>query len=126
MSKLRRMTSAYESGKIPEIQVHHRLRIAREWAGLEQSELADRIGISRQSVSKAESGKTEPRRITLNAWALATGVPVSWLRNGETPGTDGPGGDGDGGVTPPTPNADKSSSRDSAGQAIIVPLVVAA
>lgn len=120
------MTSAYESGKIPEIQVHHRLRIAREWAGLEQSELADLIGISRQSVSKAESGKTEPRRITLNAWALATGVPVSWLRNGEAPGTNGPEGDGDGGATPPTPNADKWSSCDSAGDANVVQLVAAA
>ncbi|QDH92483.1 immunity repressor [Gordonia phage Dmitri] len=106
--------------------MHHRLRIAREWAGLEQSELADLIGISRQSVSKAESGKTEPRRITLNAWALATGVPVSWLRNGEAPGNNGPEGDGDGGATPPTPNADKCCSRDSAAQAVVVPLVAAA
>jgi len=51
--------------------VHHRLRIAREWAGLEQGELADRIGISRQSVGSAERGRSHPRRITLNAWALA-------------------------------------------------------
>ena len=71
------MTSAYEHGQVPEIQVHHRLRIAREWAQLEQTDLAERIGISRQSVSKAESGKAHPRRITLNAWALATGVPAT-------------------------------------------------
>lgn len=35
------MTSAYETGQVPPIQVHHRLRIAREWAGLEQGELAE-------------------------------------------------------------------------------------
>lgn len=88
------MTSAYESGRVPEIQVHHRLRIAREWADLEQATLADRMGISRQSVSNAESGRTKPRKITLNAWALATGVPVSWLQNGETPAGPGEGPDG--------------------------------
>lgn len=94
MSKLRHMTSAYESGNVPEIQVHHRLRIAREFAHLEQQQLADRIGISRNSVSSAELGRTKPRKITLNAWALATGVPVTWLITGQTPGRpgDGPGG----------------------------------
>lgn len=62
------MTSAYETGQVPQIQVHHRLRIAREWANLEQAELAERMGISRTSVSAAEKGHTSPRRITLNAW----------------------------------------------------------
>jgi len=65
MSKLQHMT--YERGLIPPIQVHHRLRIAREWANLEQGELAERIGISRNSVSAAERGVTRPRKITLNA-----------------------------------------------------------
>ena len=87
------MTSAYESGRVPEIQVHHLLRIAREFAGLEQSELAERIGISRTSVCSAEKGRTHPRRITLNAWALATGVPVTWIITGEGPPSDD-GGDG--------------------------------
>ncbi len=82
MSKVGRMTSAYESGSIPQIQVHHRLRIAREWANLEQAELADRMGVSRQSIGSAENGRTKPRRITLNAWALACGVPVQWLIDG--------------------------------------------
>lgn len=89
MSKLQHMTSAYERGQIPPIQVHHRLRIAREWANLEQGELAERIGISRNSVSAAERGVTRPRKITINAWALATGVPASWLRTGEVPPDNG-------------------------------------
>lgn len=41
------MTTAYDLGEVPEILVRHRLRIARESAGLEQSELAEMIGISR-------------------------------------------------------------------------------
>ncbi|MGP3708535.1 helix-turn-helix domain-containing protein, partial [Gordonia paraffinivorans] len=92
------MTSAYEAGRIPEIGVHHRLRIARETAKLSQQELADAIGISRQSVSNTESGSSKPRKITLNAWALATGVPVSWLEKGETPA--GPNGPDEGGGCP--------------------------
>jgi transcriptional regulator with XRE-family HTH domain len=59
-----------------------RLRKAREHAGMQQQELADRIGISRNSVGNYEAGRTAPRRIVLNAWALATGVPMSWLETG--------------------------------------------
>jgi DNA-binding XRE family transcriptional regulator len=86
------MTSAYDAGTPPEIKVRHRLRIAREEASLEQGELADLIGVSRQSISAAESGKSEPRKITLNAWALATGVPVKWLETGFTTHHPKPGG----------------------------------
>ncbi|OZF00870.1 DNA-binding protein [Rhodococcus sp. 15-1154-1] len=85
------MTTAYESGKVPEIQVHHRLRIAREAVELEQSELADRMGVSRNTIGNAEKGRTRPRKILLNAWALACGVPVGWLETGnaESPRPDG-------------------------------------
>jgi transcriptional regulator with XRE-family HTH domain len=76
------MTTAYESGTEPPILVHHRLRIAREYAGLEQEELARLIGISRTTVGNAEKARVKPRRITLNAWALACGVPVGWIING--------------------------------------------
>lgn len=76
------MTSAYESGNEPPILVQHRLRIAREFAGLEQEELAELIGVSRNTVGNAEKGRGKPRKITLNAWALACGVPVSWIEKG--------------------------------------------
>lgn len=79
------MTSAYEGGAVPEIQVRHRLRIAREYAGLEQEQLADMIGVSRTTISNAEKGRGAPRKITLNAWALACGVPVSWIITGYGP-----------------------------------------
>lgn len=91
------MTSAYDTGKIPPIELRHRLRIAREAAGLEQSELAELIGAGRNTVSRTESGKSEPRRLLINAWALCTGVPVSWLLTGDAPAD--PGGDDGGGVT---------------------------
>ena len=87
------MTTAYDNGKVPDIVLRHRLMIARIETGMSQDALAQLIGVSRQTVSNAESGTTVPRRIVVNAWALATGVPVSWLLNGETPaGPDGPDG----------------------------------
>ncbi|MBU8832459.1 helix-turn-helix transcriptional regulator [Mycolicibacterium goodii] len=85
------MTTAYESGNVPQIEVRHRLRIAREYAGLEQKELAGIIGVSRTTVSNAEAGSVKPRRITVNAWALACGVPASWILTGSV---TGPGGGG--------------------------------
>lgn len=79
------MTSAYDQGHVPTIEVRHRLRIAREFAGLDQDQLADRAELTRSTVSNAENGKGEPRRSTINAWAMACGVPVSWIRTGEHP-----------------------------------------
>ena len=49
------MTSAYEQGTIPRIEIHHRLRIAREYAGYDQEQLAKVIGISRNTVGNAEN-----------------------------------------------------------------------
>lgn len=79
------MTTAYEAGKIPEIQMRHRMRIAREAANLEQGDLAQLMGVSRTTVSNTEKGRSVPQRVVVNAWALATGTPVSWLMNGTTP-----------------------------------------
>ena len=88
------MTSAYEGGSVPQIQVRHRLRIAREYAGLEQEQLAEIIGVSRTTISNAENGRGTPRKITLNAWALACCVPVSWLTTGDPPRSPPDGGGG--------------------------------
>lgn len=98
------MTTAYDMGNVPPIEVKHRLLIAREYAGLEQIELAELIGVSRNTIGNMEKGKGKPRQITLNAWALATGVPVKWIVNGESPSPSD-----DGGVTQPAPTSDKSS-----------------
>lgn len=84
------MTSAYNQGQVPEIQVKHRLRIAREYAGLDQGQLAELIGVSRNTISNAETGSVVARKIVVNAWALACGVPVDWIWTGEGPAT-GPG-----------------------------------
>lgn len=68
---------------IPRWTFADRLRKAREDAGYRQAELAERIGISTRSVGKYESGAADPRRPTILSWAIATGVPVEWLTEGQ-------------------------------------------
>ncbi|NAZ17900.1 helix-turn-helix domain-containing protein, partial [Glutamicibacter soli] len=90
-------TQPHGPGSIPEIQLHHRLRIAREFAGFDQVEFAAKTGISRATISAAENGHRRPIRSTVKLWALATGVNTIWLETGNIPaGNDG--GDGDGGM----------------------------
>jgi len=88
------VTSAYEQGTIPLIEVRHRLRIAREAAGMDQETLAGAIGVSRNTISNIEKGnlKQQARKIVINAWALACGVPVGWILTGDNgpPGPDDP------------------------------------
>ena len=95
------MTSAYDQGSRPRIELRHRLRIAREYAGLEQEQLAERMEVGRSTISNAELGKGTPRPTTVNAWALACGVQASWIK-GDTPDGDPDGPDGGGQVDPGT------------------------
>lgn len=80
---MRVVTTLYEGGHAPRITQRHRLRIAREEAGYDQHQLAEAIGVSRNTINNAEKGRVEPRRIVLNAWAMACGVPVSWIITGQ-------------------------------------------
>lgn len=70
-----------DAGRVPEWTVADRLRKARESAGLEQRQLADRAGISRATISAAENG-SRPARATMRLWAMACGVPLSWIETG--------------------------------------------
>lgn len=79
------MTTLTVAGRVPEWTLGDRLRKAREAAGLSQTELADLAGISRRSISKYESDDARPKRPQLIAWAMATGVPLSWLQDGDAP-----------------------------------------
>ena len=84
------MTSAYDQGRIPDFEMRHRLQLAREFAGYDRDQLATAMEVSRNSVYNAETGRTMPRKILLNAWAMACGVPVTWIITGQSP-ADHPG-----------------------------------
>lgn len=49
---------------------------ARSAAGLTQAQLAERAGLSRMAVQKAESGNTDPRLSTLQVMARALGMEL--------------------------------------------------
>lgn len=54
-------------------------------------EFAEALGVSHGTVTNAETDARAVRRITLNAWAHLTGVPVEWLETGSAPSAPDPG-----------------------------------
>lgn len=62
-----------------------RLRKAREATGLDQTEFAKLIGVSRGTVSNYERGVDSYKRPVLLAWAADTGVTVDWFMTGLEP-----------------------------------------
>ena len=56
----------------------------RRKAGLSQEALAEKIGVSRQAVSKWETGEATPELSTLVALAKEFGVSTDWLLSEET------------------------------------------
>ena len=59
-----------------------RIRFARKWAGLNQDEVASRMGLSRASVSNWELGQGIKRE-NLVGFAKIVGVSAEWLMTGE-------------------------------------------
>ncbi|MCQ4120419.1 helix-turn-helix transcriptional regulator [Rhodococcus tibetensis] len=84
------MTTSYGVGRVPAIDLPIRLRVARESAEMSQADLAKAIGASRATIANYEQRKT-PKRSTVMAWAMATGVDARWLLTGEAPSPDGDG-----------------------------------
>ena len=65
------------------IQTANRLCELRKAAGLSQEELADRLGVSRQAVSKWERGESSPDTDNLIELAKIYGVTIDELINGD-------------------------------------------
>jgi transcriptional regulator with XRE-family HTH domain len=63
-------------------QMGERIRFARKWAGLNQDEVATRMGLSRASISNWELGQGIKRR-NLVSFAQVAGVSAGWLMTGE-------------------------------------------
>lgn len=63
------------------------MRVARAERNLSQTELADAVGVSRQTISSIETGQYVPSALLAFRLAAAIGVPVDqlfWLE-GERP-----------------------------------------
>lgn len=81
-------------GIVPTLTAAQRLMIARMHVGLTQGEMAERLGVTTATVQRTESGHTRPRRTTVMAWSMATGVNLRWLETGEAPPSGGDDGAG--------------------------------
>lgn len=89
------MSQAHTSeakGGVPTFQQRHRLALALEYAGVDRDEIADVLGVHRNTVGNYLRGDTEPGRAVLRVWAMRCGVPYVWITTGETPrdNPDGP------------------------------------
>lgn len=62
--------------------IGERIRLARKDAGLNQAELALKVGVSQPSVANWESGVHDPRRLMLGKIADALKVSPEWLASG--------------------------------------------
>lgn len=61
------------------MKLSEKILYCRKRAGLSQEALAARLGLSRQSVSKWETGESQPETAKLAALSAALGVSVDWL-----------------------------------------------
>ncbi|MEM6914804.1 MAG: helix-turn-helix domain-containing protein [Pseudomonadota bacterium] len=67
-----------------------RLTGARDAAGLNQSELAKRLGVKVKTIRAWENDQSEPRANKLQMLAGLLGVSIMWLLAGEGEGLDSP------------------------------------
>ena len=63
--------------------LREKLIVSRDRAGLSQMELANQLGVSRQAVSRWESGDTTPSVDKLKTLARIYGVSLDWLLKGQ-------------------------------------------
>ena len=67
------------------MKLHEKIYYCRKRAGLSKEELSGRVGVSRQAVSKWETGESVPETGKLAALAAALGVTVDWLLSEDEP-----------------------------------------
>ncbi len=65
------------------MKLHEKIYFCRKEAGLSQDALAERLGVSRQAISKWENGEAVPETMKLPILAKQFGVTVDWLLSEE-------------------------------------------
>ena len=68
-----------------EFDLADRMRRALKVSGLNVQEMADYLGVARNTVSTWINGHITPSLQTLRLWAIKTDVPLEWLRTGKIP-----------------------------------------
>ena len=83
------------------MKLSEKICYCRKKAGLSQEALAERIGVSRQAISKWETGEATPEVSKLPLLAQVFHVSLDWLLSEEEPAEEP--GPQPGGYRPPTP-----------------------
>ena len=65
------------------MELHERIAFVRKAAGLTQEQLGEKLGVTRQAVSKWESGRGYPNLDSLKAIAKFFGITIDALLSGE-------------------------------------------
>lgn len=67
---------------VPEWDLADRMRKALRTSGISVGEMADYLGVGRNTVSTWINGRIAPSRQTLRLWAIRCGVSYEWLVGG--------------------------------------------
>lgn len=76
-------THPAESAIVPEWDFADRMAKALRVSGYSVQDVADRLGVNRDTISRWINGRNKPGRPALMAWAAVTGVDLGWLETGE-------------------------------------------
>jgi transcriptional regulator with XRE-family HTH domain len=76
------MTTEPAPAGVPEFDLADRMRKALRTSGVGVQEIADYLGVARNTVSTWINGRIEPNRQTIRLWAMRTGVSFEWLESG--------------------------------------------
>lgn len=99
------------------MNLSEKIQLCRKRAGLSQEALAEKLNVSRQAVSKWETGAAEPELSKLRALAAAFGVTADWLLSEEDAENGTALGASDGGQEDGAPGEDfaRGASTANAG-----------
>jgi transcriptional regulator with XRE-family HTH domain len=112
----RRMSEQPTSAGVPEWDLADRMRKALRTADVGVQEMAEYLGVGRNTVSTWINGRIIPSRQSVRLWALRTGVPFEWLETGQAP---------DGGPTPDSRYTPRDSNPEPADYAHCLELAAA-
>lgn len=79
----------FEAGEVPAEALGDRLWRALKHVNMGKGQMAEHLGVDRNTVSRYINDKVTPSRSVLRLWALRCGVPYTWLATGELPTDSG-------------------------------------
>ena len=68
---------------VPQFDRTDRMALALRHSRLTNQDMAEYLGVARETVSRWVNGRSTPNQGMLRLWAMRTGVPFEWLQTGE-------------------------------------------